>query len=67
MLPAFFIRADGSLDMPKLMAAWQIFWREDGHLAASGFSYQEAGPHLMLMAEPAPATRIAMVDHPLKG
>jgi hypothetical protein len=36
--------------MPKLMAAWQIFWREDGHLAAEGFSYRESGPHLMLMA-----------------
>ena len=47
---ATFVRPDGSLDMPKLMASWQIFWREDGHLAASGFSYQEAGPHLMLMA-----------------
>src|SRR5262249_40608421 len=25
-------------------------WREDGHLAAGGFGYREAGPHLMLMA-----------------
>ena len=32
------------------MAAWQTFWRKDGHLAADGFSYREAGPHLMLMA-----------------
>src|SRR5262249_33760228 len=46
----WYVRADGSLDMPKVMAAWQTFWREDGHLAAAGFSYQEAGPHLMLMA-----------------
>jgi hypothetical protein len=48
--PAAFVRPDGALDMPKIMAAWQVFWREDGHLAAGGFSYQEAGPHLMLMA-----------------
>ncbi len=48
--PAAFVRPDGSLDVPKLMAAWQTFWRKDGHLAAGGFSYQEAGPHLMLMA-----------------
>jgi hypothetical protein len=41
---------DGALDMPKLMAAWQAFWRKDGHLAAEGFGYREAGPHLMLMA-----------------
>ena len=45
-----FVRADGSLDLPKLMAAWQDFWREDGHLAAEGFHYRESGPHLMLMA-----------------
>jgi hypothetical protein len=36
--------------VPKLMAAWQEFWREDGHLAAEGFAYKESGPHLMLMA-----------------
>lgn len=46
----WYVRPDGSLDMPKLMAAWQVFWRKDGHLAAEGFSYREAGPHLMLMA-----------------
>jgi hypothetical protein len=45
-----FVRADGSLDLPKLMAAWQAFWRADGHLAAEGFHYRESGPHLMWMA-----------------
>ncbi|MCX4247966.1 endonuclease NucS domain-containing protein [Paraliomyxa miuraensis] len=48
--PAWYVRPDGSLDMPKLMADWQEFWRKDGHLAADGFHYREAGPHLMLMA-----------------
>lgn len=48
--PAWYVRPDGSLDMPKLMADWQLFWREDGHLAADAFAYREAGPHLMLMA-----------------
>jgi hypothetical protein len=48
--PAWYLRADGRLDMPKLMAGWQKFWRKDGHLAAAGFAYREAGPHLMLMA-----------------
>jgi type II secretory pathway predicted ATPase ExeA len=48
--PAWYVRPDGSLDMPKLMTDWQTFWRKDGHLAAEGFSYREAGPHLMLMA-----------------
>jgi hypothetical protein len=48
--PAWYVRPDGTLDMPKLMTDWQVFWRKDGHLAAAGFRYQEAGPHLMLMA-----------------
>ncbi|MCA9704577.1 MAG: ATP-binding protein [Myxococcales bacterium] len=48
--PAAFVRPDGTLDVPELMAQWQQFWREDGHLAAEGFGYREAGPHLMLMA-----------------
>ena len=48
--PAAFVRPDGGLDMPKLMAAWQVFWRQDGHLAAEGFGYRESGPHLMLMS-----------------
>jgi hypothetical protein len=45
-----YVGADGKLDMGKLLRAWQSFWAEDGHLAAEGFDYQEAGPHLMLMA-----------------
>jgi hypothetical protein len=48
--PRDYVRPDGALDIPKLMAAWQTFWREDGHLAAEGFSYRESGPHLMMMA-----------------
>ena len=47
---AWYVGADGRLDVPKLMAAWQVFWRKDGHLAAEGFAYKESGPHLMLMA-----------------
>ncbi len=47
---AWYVGEDGLLDVPKLMAAWQTFWREDGHLAAEGFAYRESGPHLMLMA-----------------
>ena len=47
---AWYLNPDGTLDLPKLMAAFQKFWRQDGHLAAEGFSYREAGPHLMLMA-----------------
>jgi hypothetical protein len=46
----WYVLPDGALDLPKLMTAWQTFWRKDRHLAAEGFSYREAGPHLMLMA-----------------
>ena len=46
----WYVRPDGALDVPGLLAAWQVFWRKDGHLAAEGFGYREAGPHLMLMA-----------------
>jgi AAA-like domain len=48
--PAAYVRPNGALDLPKLMADWQTFWRKDGHLAAEGFAYRESGPHLMLMA-----------------
>ncbi|MBK9259919.1 MAG: AAA family ATPase [Polyangiaceae bacterium] len=48
--PPSYVRKDGSLDIGKLMADWQAFWRKDGHLAAEGFGYRESGPHLMLMA-----------------
>jgi type II secretory pathway predicted ATPase ExeA len=47
---AWYVRPDGSLDVDKLVSAFQVFWRKDGHLAAEGFGYREAGPHLMLMA-----------------
>jgi hypothetical protein len=47
---AWYVRPDGSLDMDGLLAGFQTFWRRDGHLAAEGFDYREAGPHLMLMA-----------------
>ena len=48
--PAWYVRPDGGLDVEKLLRAFQTFWRKDGHLAAEGFGYREAGPHLMLMA-----------------
>jgi hypothetical protein len=47
---AWYVQGDGSLDVDKLLRAFQDFWRRDGHLAAEGFGYREAGPHLMLMA-----------------
>ena len=35
---AWYVRPDGSLDLGKLLASFQVFWRKDGHLAAEGFS-----------------------------
>ncbi len=46
----WYLTPEGALDMDKLMAGWQVFWREDGHLSTEGFGYRESGPHLMLMA-----------------
>ena len=48
--PAWYVRPDGGIDLERLLRAFQTFWRKDGHLAAEGFGYREAGPHLMLMA-----------------
>lgn len=48
--PAWYLDDAGDLQVGKLLRAFQAFWREDGHLAAEGFHYREAGPHLMLMA-----------------
>lgn len=47
---AWYVQPDGGLDVAALLTAFQEFWREDGHLAAEGFAYREAGPHLVLMA-----------------
>ncbi len=47
---AWYVLEDGRLDVEKLMGPFQTFWRKDGHVAAAGFQYREAGPHLMLMA-----------------
>ena len=41
--------SDG-LDMPGLMAAFQAFWRENSGVIRNAHGYQEALPHLVLMA-----------------
>ena len=38
------------LDMPGLMAAFQSFWRENSGVIRNPHDYQEALPHLVLMA-----------------
>ncbi len=46
----FWLLPDGSLDMPKLMARFQEFWRENSESDRDIYEYKEAFPHLVLMA-----------------
>jgi hypothetical protein len=46
----WYVRGDGSLDLPKLLGAFQELWRKHGQMAADGFRYRQAGPHLVLTA-----------------
>ena len=48
--PSWYLDQRGQLNLAALLRGFQTFWRKDGHLAAEGFGYREAGPHLMLMA-----------------
>ncbi len=50
MLPAWYITPDHRLDLPKLLAAFQQFFREQSDSWLQGFNYQEAGPQLLLQA-----------------
>jgi hypothetical protein len=47
---AWYLRPDGSLDMAALLRAFQRFFAEQSEAWLGRFDYQEAGPHLMLMA-----------------
>ena len=48
--PAWYIRPDGRLDLPKLLAAFQQFFREHSESWLERFDYKEAGPQLLLQA-----------------
>ena len=47
---AWFVGADGGLDVIKLLAAFQEFFREHSEHWVARFDYQEAGPQLLLQA-----------------
>ena len=47
---AWYVEADGSLNVDKLMAAFQTFFREHSEHWVTRFQYQEAGPQLLLQA-----------------
>jgi AAA-like domain len=48
--PVWYLRSDGSLDMPKLLANFQEFFREHSEHWIERFDYKEAGPQLLLQA-----------------
>lgn len=48
--PTWYLREDRSLDMPKLLSAFQEFFREHSEHWVERFDYKEAGPQLLLQA-----------------
>jgi len=46
----WYVTIEHRLDMPKLLAAFQQFFREHSDSWIEGFSYKEAGPQLLLQA-----------------
>ena len=48
--PAWYIAADGRLDMDKLLKEFQQFFREHSESWVERFDYKEAGPQLLLQA-----------------
>jgi hypothetical protein len=46
----WYVREDGRLDVPKLLAAFQEFFREHSEHWIERFDYKEAGPQLLLQA-----------------
>ena len=47
---AWYLTPQRRLDMPKLLAAFQQFFREHSDVWLQGLPYKEAGPHLLLQA-----------------
>ena len=48
--PAWYVTTDGSLNVVKLMTAFQTFFREHSEHWVERFEYKEAGPQLLLQA-----------------
>ena len=48
--PLWYIGSDGRIDMEKLLAAFQEFFREHSEHWIERFQYKEAGPQLLLQA-----------------
>ena len=50
LVAAWYLRQDGGLDVDKLIAAFQQFFREHSEHWVERFDYKEAGPQLLLQA-----------------
>lgn len=48
--PRSYVRPDGSLDLPGLLAGFADFWREQGSALATTMPYHEVAAQLVLMA-----------------
>ena len=48
--PAWYVNDDGTLNLGKLLGAFQQFFRENSEHWVQQFEYQEAGPQLLLQA-----------------
>jgi len=46
----WYVKENGSLDMEKLLKAFQQFFREHSDAWMDGFDYREAGPQLLMQA-----------------
>lgn len=47
---AWYLDADNRIDMPKLLAAFQQFFRENAEIWLERFDYKEAAPQLLMQA-----------------
>ena len=48
--PRSFVRADGRLDLERVLREFAEFWREHGEILAGKMAYHEVAPQLVLMA-----------------
>lgn len=48
--PSWYVASDGRLNMDKMLAAFQDFFRENSEHWVERFDYKEAGPQLLLQA-----------------
>ncbi len=49
-LPLSRYREEGKINFSRVLADFQVFWRENGEMIHEGSSYTEAVPHLVLQA-----------------